>query len=64
MTCSRPRVKVDETGRSASRSAISAVVQLDAFPDTTFLGRVSEISTARESGGHGGTGGATDQAID
>jgi len=57
------KVKVDETDVARIRLGDSALVQIDAFPDTTFIGRVTKISnssvksaTATQSGG--------DQAID
>jgi HlyD family secretion protein len=57
------KVKVDETDVARIRLGDSALVQIDAFPDTTFIGRVTKISnssvksaTATQSSG--------DQAID
>jgi HlyD family secretion protein len=57
------KVKVDETDVARIRMGDSALVQIDAFPDTTFIGRVTKISnssvksaTATQSSG--------DQAID
>jgi len=38
------RVKVDETDVARIKIGDSAQVQIDAFPDTTFVGRVSKIS--------------------
>jgi len=65
MSVLETKVKVDETDVSRIKIGDSAVVQLDAFPDTTFLGRVSEISNSSvKAAGTGGTGGAADQAID
>src|SRR5207247_762979 len=59
------KVKVDETDVSRIKIGDSAVVQLDAFPDTTFIRRVSDISNSSvKAAGTGGTGGSTDQAID
>jgi HlyD family secretion protein len=40
------RVKVDETDVARISLGDSAIVQIDAFPDTTFLGRVVEISNS------------------
>ena len=40
----------------------SSVVQIDAFPDTTFLGKVVEISHSSVRGA--GTGATTEQAVD
>ncbi len=56
------KVRVDETDVSRINVGDSAVVEIDAFPDTTFLGRVVQISNSSVRG----TGGAqaTDQAID
>ncbi len=65
MTVLETKVKVDETDVSRIKIGDSTVVQLDAFPDTTFIGRVSEISNSSVKGAStGGTGGAADQAID
>jgi HlyD family secretion protein len=57
------KVKVDETDVARIKLGDSALVQIDAFPDTTFLGRVTKISnssvksaTATQSNG--------DQAVD
>ncbi len=55
-------VKVDETDVSRITVGDSAIIQIDAFPDTTFLGRVVELS---QSSVKGATAGAqADQAID
>jgi HlyD family secretion protein len=65
MSVLETKVKVDETDVSRIKIGDSTVVQLDAFPDTTFIGRVSEISNSSVKGAStGGTGGSTDQAID
>src|SRR5215210_2801638 len=65
MSVLETKVKVDETDVSRIKIGDSTVVQLDAFPDTTFIGRVSEISNSSvKAGSTGGTGGAADQAID
>jgi len=40
------RVKVDETDVARIKIGDSAQVQIDAFPDTTFVGRVSKISNS------------------
>ncbi|MDQ8165206.1 MAG: efflux RND transporter periplasmic adaptor subunit [Gemmatimonadota bacterium] len=62
MSVLETKVKVDETDVSRIKIADSAVVQLDAFPDTTFLGRVVKISNSSVRGAAAtGTG---DQAID
>ena len=39
-------VKVDETDVARISVGDSAQVQIDAFPDTTFLGRVTQISNS------------------
>jgi HlyD family secretion protein len=57
------KVKVDETDVSRIVLGDSAVVQIDAFPDTTFLGRVTEISNSSVSG-TSTTGASSDQAVD
>ena len=65
MSVLETKVKVDETDVSRIKIGDSTVIQLDAFPDTTFVGRVSEISNSSvKAGTTGGTGGAADQAID
>jgi HlyD family secretion protein len=65
MSVLETKVKVDETDVSRIKIGDSTVVQLDAFPDTTFVGRVSDISNSSvKAAGTGGTGGSTDQAID
>src|SRR6476646_10742029 len=65
MSLLETKVKVDETDVSRIKLGDSTVIQLDAFPDTTFVGRVSEISNSSVKGAStGGTGGSTDQAID
>ena len=65
MSVLETKVKVDETDVSRIKIGDSTVVQLDAFPDTTFVGRVTEISNSSvKAASTGGTGGSTDQAID
>jgi HlyD family secretion protein len=65
MSVLETKVKVDETDVSRIKIGDSTVIQLDAFPDTTFIGRVSEISNSSvKAGTTGGTGGSADQAID
>jgi HlyD family secretion protein len=46
MTVLETKVKVDETDVARINVGDSAVVQIDAFPDTTFLGRVTRISNS------------------
>jgi HlyD family secretion protein len=59
------KVKVDETDVSRISLGDSTVVQIDAFPDTTFVGRVTKISNSSVKAGAAGVGGqASDQAID
>lgn len=62
MSSLETKVKVDETDVSHIKVGDSAVVQLDAMPDTTFMGRVSEISNSSLK--QAATGNATDQAVD
>jgi HlyD family secretion protein len=65
MSLLETKVKVDETDVSRIKFGDSTVVQLDAFPDTTFIGRVSEISNSSVKGAStGGMASAADQAID
>jgi HlyD family secretion protein len=46
MSVLETKVKVDETDVSRIALGDSAVVQIDAYPDTTFLGRVTQISNS------------------
>lgn len=65
MSMLETKVKVDETDVSRVKIGDSTVIQLDAFPDTTFVGRVTEISNSSVKGAStGGTAAAADQAID
>ncbi len=57
------KVKVDETDVSRIAVGDSAVVQIDAFPDTTFLGRVTEISNSSVAGASTAAA-SSDQAVD
>jgi len=61
MSTLETKVKVDETDVSRIRIGDSTVVQLDAFPDTTFNGRVVKISNSSVRGASAST---SDQAID
>jgi HlyD family secretion protein len=63
MSVLETRVKVDETDVARIAVGDSAVVEIDAFPDTTFVGRVVEISNSsvRAAGSQQSQG---DQAID
>ncbi|HEX2722063.1 MAG TPA: efflux RND transporter periplasmic adaptor subunit [Gemmatimonadaceae bacterium] len=64
MSLLETKVKVDETDVSRISIGDSAVVQIDAFPDTTFVGRVSEISNSSVKAGMSGSPNPADQAID
>jgi HlyD family secretion protein len=63
MTVLQTKVKVDETDVARINVGDSALVQIDAFPDTTFIGRVSKISNSSVKGASSGSSSA-DQAID
>ncbi|HET8770618.1 MAG TPA: efflux RND transporter periplasmic adaptor subunit [Gemmatimonadaceae bacterium] len=56
------KVRVDETDVSRISVGDSAVIQIDAFSDTTFVGEVVEISNSSVTRAAGTA--ATDQAID
>lgn len=56
------KIKVDETDVSRITLGDSAVVQIDAFPDTTFVGRVVRISNSSVKAA--GATQTTDQAVD
>jgi HlyD family secretion protein len=59
------RVQVDETDVVRLHLADSVSVTIDAFPDTSFVGRVTKISnSAKLSQTGGASGGATDRAVD
>src|SRR5687767_8308018 len=55
-------VKVDETDVARISLGDSSIVQIDAFPDTTFIGKVVEISHSSVRGA--ATGATTEQAVD
>ncbi|HUX33756.1 MAG TPA: efflux RND transporter periplasmic adaptor subunit, partial [Gemmatimonadaceae bacterium] len=57
------KVKVDETDVARIAVGDSAVVQIDAFPDTTFVGRVTEIANSSVTGAAATTA-SSDQAVD
>ena len=61
MSVLETKVRVDETDVARIQIGDSTVVQIDAFPDTTFLGRVVQISN---SSVRGATGASADQAVD
>ena len=56
------KIKVDETDVSRIKLGDSAVVQIDAFPDTTFVGRVVRIANSSVKAATATT--STDQAVD
>jgi HlyD family secretion protein len=56
------KVKVDETDVARISLGDSAVIQIDAFPDTTFVGKVVEISNSSVKAAGAAT--STEQAID
>ena len=61
MSILETKVKVDETDVARLAIGDSALIQIDAFPDTTFVGRVVEISNSSVTKTTGANG---DQAID
>src|SRR5213079_1249052 len=61
MSILETRVKVDETDVARVKIGDSAQVQIDAFPDTTFLGKVTRISNSSVKAASAGN---TDQAVD
>lgn len=61
MSVLETRVKVDETDVARIHIGDQAVVQIDAFPDTTFTGRVTKISNSSVTGT---AAASTDQAVD
>jgi len=60
MSVLETRVKVDETDVARIRLGDSAQVQIDAFPDTTFVGRVTKISNSSVKA----AAATADQAVD
>ncbi len=59
------KVKVDETDVARIQVGDSAQVEIDAFPDTTFLGRVVEIANSSLTNPAASTSNTTgDQAVD
>lgn len=62
MSVLQTKIRVDETDVVRIKNGDSAVVQIDAFPDTTFLGKVVEISNSSVRGTTTTTNG--DQAVD
>ncbi|GAC1652573.1 MAG: efflux RND transporter periplasmic adaptor subunit [Gemmatimonadaceae bacterium] len=63
MTALETKVKVDETDVARVKLGDSTTVQIDAFPDTTFVGRVTEISNSAVKG-QTVTASNGDQAVD
>ena len=63
MSVLETKVKVDETDVARIELGDSAIVQIDAFPDTTFLGRVTKISNSSVKTAATSQGSA-DQAVD
>jgi len=62
MSILETKVKVDETDVARISVGDSALIQIDAFPDTTFVGKVVEISNSSVTKTTAATTG--DQAID
>jgi HlyD family secretion protein len=62
MSILETKVKVDETDVARISVGDSAVIQIDAFPDTTFTGRVTKISNSSVKGATATQSG--DQAVD
>ncbi len=62
MSVLETKVKVDETDVARISLGDSAVIQIDAFPDTTFIGRVTKISNSAVKGAAATQG--ADQAVD
>jgi HlyD family secretion protein len=60
MSILETRVKVDETDVARIRLGDSAQVQIDAFPDTTFIGKVTKISNSSVKA----AAATSDQAVD
>src|SRR5260370_899533 len=63
MSVLETKVKVDETDVARIALGDSAVIQIDAFPDTTFLGKVTKISNSAVKGAATAQQNA-DQAVD
>ena len=58
------KVKVDETDVVRLALGDSVQVTIDAFPDTTFIGRVSKISNSAQLTATATAGGSADRAVD
>ena len=63
MSVLETKVKVDETDVARLHVGDTAQVLIDAFPDTTFRGKVTEIAHSSVSAGTSAAG-ASDQAVD
>jgi HlyD family secretion protein len=63
MSVLETKVKVDETDVARIALGDSAVIQIDAFPDTTFIGKVTKISNSAVKAAAAGQT-STDQAVD
>ncbi|HLS47739.1 MAG TPA: efflux RND transporter periplasmic adaptor subunit [Gemmatimonadales bacterium] len=57
-------VKVDETDVVRLTQGDSVEITIDAFPDTTFVGRVTKISNSAQMTATQTAGGSADQAVD
>src|SRR3712207_1190092 len=64
MSVLETKVKVDETDVARISVGDSAVVEIDAFADTTFVGRVTKISNSSLRAATNVTNAASDQAVD
>lgn len=62
LTILETKIKVDETDVSRIKLGDSAIVQIDAFPDTTFVGRVVRIANSSVKATTATS--STDQAVD
>lgn len=58
------KVKVDETDVVRLHMGDSVQVSIDAFPDTTFTGRVTKISNSAQLTAVATAGGSSDRAVD
>ena len=58
------KVKVDETDVVRIHTGDSTEVSIDAFPDTTFVGHVTEIKSSSVTGATSASSMNTDQAVD
>ena len=64
MSTLETKVKVDETDVARIAVGDSAEIQIDAFPDTTFIGRVVDISNSSVKAAAAAGPGGGEQAID